>query len=63
MLGYQTHDVQITAELRELPPQDGWACWERTGYAHLECSCGHKDGPMPTGMVPLMARLHIHGAA
>ncbi|MEV6450931.1 hypothetical protein AB0M75_06450 [Streptomyces anulatus] len=63
MLGYQVHDVRIIAELRELPPEDGWKCWERTGYARLECSCGHKGDPMASLMASFMAMLHIHGAA
>ncbi|MFE0720234.1 hypothetical protein ACFW23_04680 [Streptomyces rochei] len=62
MLAYPVHDVQITPEKRELPPEDGWACWELTGQARIECSCGHRDGPMANRLASLMARLHIHGA-
>ncbi|MGW1221448.1 hypothetical protein ACWD6O_13795 [Streptomyces californicus] len=63
MLGYQVHDVHVRAELRELAPVDGWTRWERTGYAHLDCACGYTDGPMLAALVPLMAKLHIHGSA
>ncbi|MFE2021314.1 hypothetical protein ACFW9O_25030 [Streptomyces sp. NPDC059499] len=63
MLAFATHDVRIIAEKREKPPVEGWACWELTGTALLECSCGHTDGPMVTRLAPLMARLHISAHA
>lgn len=55
---HTVHDVRIAAEVRQLPPEDGWACWEPTGYARLECSCGHTDR-MVRQLAPLMALLHI----
>lgn len=63
MLAYTTHDVRVTLGIRELPPQDGWARYESTGQGSLVCSCGHRDGPMPKGLIRLMAELHIHGLA
>ncbi|AVH57876.1 hypothetical protein [Streptomyces dengpaensis] len=63
MLAYTPHDVRITSEIRALPPQDGWACYERTGQATLICSCGHSDGPMPSPLAVMLAKLHIHGIA
>lgn len=57
------HDVRITRETKDLPPEDGWACLELTGYASLECTCGHKDGPMVNRLAPLMAHMHIAGHA
>ncbi len=62
MLAYTVHDVKITAEIRELPPEDGWRCFEDTGMATLTCSCGHTDGPMLKALARLMAEQHIHGA-
>lgn len=63
MLGYTTHDVRITRKVRTLAPQDGWACYEQTGQATLTCSCGHTDGPMPSRLAVLFAKLHIHGVS
>ncbi|MDQ1037258.1 hypothetical protein QFZ75_003674 [Streptomyces sp. V3I8] len=63
MLAHTVHDVRVTAELRPLPPKDGWACWGKTGLCQLTCSCGHTEGPIPTSLARLVATLHIHGSA
>ncbi|QFR00729.1 hypothetical protein F9278_36245 [Streptomyces phaeolivaceus] len=62
MLAYTVHDVAISCGIRELPPEDGWRCFESTGVATLTCSCGYTDGPMPKPLARLTAELHIHGA-
>lgn len=61
MLAYTVHDVRVIPEKRELPPQDGWRCWELTGMCSLQCSCGHTEGPIVNALAVLMAKLHIHG--
>jgi hypothetical protein len=38
------HSPQIVVELRELPPEDGWACAESTGRACFICTCGATTG-------------------
>jgi hypothetical protein len=38
------HRPQLVAELRELPPEDGWARSEATGRACLVCPCGTNTG-------------------
>lgn len=63
MLAYQVHDVRITPQLREVPPEDGWKRWETTGFARLACSCGHIDGPTWTSLALLLAQLHIRAQA
>ena len=63
MLAYTVHDVAISGDIRELPPEDGWRCFESTGVATFACSCGHTDGPMPKALAELVAILHIHGIA
>lgn len=63
MLAYTVHDVRVVAEVRELPPQDGWACWESTGLCHLKCSCGYSDGPMPKTLGNLVAHQHVLSGA
>ena len=61
MLAYTVHDVRVIPEKRELPPQDGWACFEPAGVSRLACSCGYTDGPTITPLAILMAKMHIHG--
>lgn len=63
MLAYTVHDVAISCGIRELPPENGWRCFESTGVATLACSCGHTDGPMPKALAKLVAVQHIHGIA
>ncbi|MFM9653561.1 hypothetical protein ACKI1S_46745 [Streptomyces galilaeus] len=38
------HHPHIVAEIRELPPEGGWARYESTGRACLVCSCGTVTG-------------------
>jgi hypothetical protein len=38
------HQVHLVNELRELPPQDGWARHEATGRACVVCPCGLNTG-------------------
>jgi hypothetical protein len=38
------HSPKIVVELRELPPEDGWACAESTGRACFICTCGTTTG-------------------
>ncbi|QQM44995.1 hypothetical protein [Streptomyces liliifuscus] len=38
------HLPLLVRELRELPPQDGWACYEGTGCACMVCCCGLTTG-------------------
>ncbi|MFC7842507.1 hypothetical protein [Streptomyces sp. NPDC057382] len=38
------HSPQIVVELRDLPPEDGWACAESTGRACFICTCGTTTG-------------------
>jgi hypothetical protein len=38
------HSPQIVVELRERPPEDGWACSESTGRACFVCTCGTTTG-------------------
>ena len=38
------HSPQIVVELRDLPPENGWACYERTGRACVVCPCGLDTG-------------------
>ncbi|MHC3391309.1 hypothetical protein ACLQ2E_17915 [Streptomyces lavendulocolor] len=39
-----THAPSITAELRDLPPVDGWRVSEQTGRARTTCPCGTDTG-------------------
>lgn len=43
------HQPHLTAELRELPPEDGWACHEATGRACAVCPCGLNTGFIDKG--------------
>lgn len=52
------HHPTLTAEIRELPPEDGWRRFEPTGVVTLACSCGYSEGPMPK---PLRARQRAGG--
>lgn len=63
MPAYTTHDVRVFPQMRELPQQDGWRCWELTGRCRLECSCGHTDGPIANILAKFIALQHIHGVA
>lgn len=38
------HHPTLVAEIRELPPEDGWARCEATGRACLVCTCGTVTG-------------------
>ncbi|MGI3230581.1 hypothetical protein ACRJ4B_49850 [Streptomyces sp. GTA36] len=38
------HHPSLVAEVRELPPEDGWARHEATGRACLVCCCGTVTG-------------------
>ncbi|MFI7014138.1 hypothetical protein [Streptomyces sp. NPDC050164] len=38
------HSPQIVVELREAPPEDGWACYEATSRACFVCTCGTTTG-------------------
>lgn len=38
------HAPTFIAELRSLPTEDGWACYEATGRACFVCSCGTTTG-------------------
>ncbi|MET8824775.1 hypothetical protein ABZX40_17895 [Streptomyces sp. NPDC004610] len=38
------HTPQITNEIRELAPVDGWASYEATGRACVVCPCGLNTG-------------------
>jgi hypothetical protein len=38
------HIPHLIAELRSLPPEDGWARSEATGRACLVCACGTSTG-------------------
>lgn len=38
------HCPTLVFEIRDPPPEDGWACYERTGRACLVCPCGTTTG-------------------
>ncbi|MFM9563265.1 MULTISPECIES: hypothetical protein [Streptomyces] len=38
------HSPTLVAEIRELPPEDGWARCEGTGRACFVCCCGLTTG-------------------
>jgi hypothetical protein len=63
MPAYTVHDVRVTPEKRELPPEDGWQCWELTGVCSLQCSCGYTEGPIANATAQLIAHQHILSGA
>ncbi|MDX2667406.1 hypothetical protein [Streptomyces stelliscabiei] len=38
------HRPVLIAEIRELPPEDGWTCHESTRRACVVCTCGLNTG-------------------
>lgn len=52
------HRPQLVAEIRELPPQDGWARYEATGRATVVCPCGLNTGWIAKGDAADNARMH-----
>lgn len=52
------HRPLVVAEIRELPPQDGWACYERTGRACLVCHCGLNTGFIDKAETARLAQQH-----
>ncbi|MBP5862797.1 hypothetical protein QBA57_21380 [Streptomyces scabiei] len=47
------HRPTLVSEIRELPPENGWACFEATGRACAVCHCG-----LNTGFVDKAEALH-----
>ncbi|MFD9445498.1 hypothetical protein ACFWBR_42365 [Streptomyces sp. NPDC060006] len=52
------HRPLLVREIRELPPQDGWACYEGTGRACMVCSCGRTTGFIDKGEAWRKAEQH-----
>lgn len=52
------HRPILVAEIRELPPEDGWACYEGTGRACLVCACGTNTGFVAKADAGRAAREH-----
>lgn len=52
------HDPHLVREIRELPPQDGWACYEGTGRACVVCCCGLCTGFIDKGEARREAEQH-----
>ena len=52
------HRPILIAEIRDLPPADGWACYEGTGRATVVCSCGLNTGWIPRSEASATARAH-----
>ncbi|WP_060879937.1 hypothetical protein [Streptomyces scabiei] len=52
------HRPTLVAEIRELPPEDGWACYEDTGRATVVCSCGLNTGWIQRSEASAAARAH-----
>ncbi|MCZ4611603.1 hypothetical protein O3S80_49245 [Streptomyces sp. Lzd4kr] len=52
------HRPHLITEIRELPPQDGYARYERTGRATVVCPCGLNTGWIPRLDASAQARTH-----
>ena len=52
------HHSHLVAEIRELPPEDGWACYEGTGRACFVCACGTNTGFVAKADAGRAAREH-----
>lgn len=57
------HTPQIAAEIRQLPPQDGWATYEATGRACVTCPCGLNTGWIPRLTASAQTRTHASRGA
>jgi hypothetical protein len=53
------HATQLIAEIRALPPEDGWSRFEQTGRACAVCPCGLNTGFVDTSHAIAAYRSHI----